>query len=532
MSRRQKNFGRAPLPLTGLLSFSMPSFDFLVFDHLFGSSCFGDFGKIHRYFRLLVHCVSHWSYKSKPIPNKPTFTNKDVTVVIPTIHNAFEELRPSLQSILACEPAELIMVTTHDKRKDLQRLADSLNYPKVRVFDTPIANKRLQVCEALPKVETPITIMADDDVTWPSTLMPWILAPFEDPQIGGVGTCQRVRREHDASWSTRAWNWLGAAYIERRNFEISATHNIDGGTSCMSGRTGAYRSEILSSHDFLHGFKNEKWRKWILNADDDNFVTRWLVSHQWKTWIQYEKECEIETTLENSHKFLYQCSRWARSNWRSNWTSLVTERYVWKQQWWCTYALHIATFTSLAFVTDPLLLASCWWATADWDIQNRRYAFWAQFIYMFAFTKVVKLMGLFLRNPSDVIFLPVSILFGYFHGLVKLYALVTLNMTSWGSRADGDTNDEQRLAPAPQPSIVLKTPPGKGSLIRYNARQKGRPAQGRGAQCGAWEKSGYAAYDSSTSYMPIRVHTPLTITPEDTKLQTNENSFSGECRAM
>jgi hypothetical protein len=47
---------------------------------------------------------------------------------------------------------------------------------------------------------------------------------------------------------------------------------------------------------------------------------------------------------------------------------------------------------------------------------------------MFAFTKVVKLMGLFLRNPSDVIFLPVSILFGYFHGLVKLYALVTLNM--------------------------------------------------------------------------------------------------------
>ncbi|KAF5009469.1 hypothetical protein FDECE_4314 [Fusarium decemcellulare] len=526
-----ESLGQAPLPsLAGLLSFSMPSFDFW-YSTTFWICLFCGLW-IHRYLRLLVHCVSHWTYKSKPIPNKPSFTSKDVTVVIPTIHNAFEELRPSLQSILACEPAELILVTTHDKRKDLQRLADSLAFPKVRVLDTPIANKRLQVCEALPKVETPITIMADDDVTWPSTLMPWILAPFEDPQIGGVGTCQRVRREHDASWSTRAWNWLGAAYIERRNFEISATHNIDGGTSCMSGRTGAYRSEILSSHDFLHGFKNEKWRKWILNADDDNFVTRWLVSHQWKTWIQYEKECEIETTLENSHKFLYQCSRWARSNWRSNWTSLVTERYIWKQQWWCTYALHIATFTSLAFVFDPLLLMSCWWATADLDIQNRRYVFWSQFVFMFAFTKVVKLMGLFLRNPSDVIFLPVSIVFGYFHGLVKLYALVTLNMTSWGSRADGDTNDEQRLAPAPQPSIVLKTPPGKGSLIRYNARQKGRPAQGRGVQGGAWEKSGYAAYDSSTSYMPIRVHAPLTITPEDTKLQTNETSMSGECRAM
>jgi glycosyltransferase involved in cell wall biosynthesis len=469
----------------------------------------------HRYLRLIVHCISHWTYKSKPLPSKPTFTNKDVTVIIPTIHNAFEELKPSLQSILNCEPAELILVTTYDKRQELQVLADSLNYAHVRVMYTPIANKRLQVCEALPSVKTPITIMADDDVSWPSTLMPWILAPFEDARIGGVGTNQRVRREWSGPWSSRIWNWLGAAYIERRNFEISATHNIDGGTSCMSGRTGAYRSEILQSHDFLHGFKNEKWRKWILNADDDNFVTRWLVSHQWKTWIQYEKECEIETTMENGAKFLYQCSRWARSNWRSNWTSMVVERYVWKQQLWCTYALHFATFTSLAFLFDPLLLVTCWWATAGWESQeDRAYAFWAQFIFMFGFTKVVKLMGLFIRNPSDVMFLPISVVFGYFHGIIKLYALVTLNMTSWGSRADGDANDESRLAPAPQQSVVLKTPPGESSLIRYNVRQKNRQASGGKEKSTRNEERGdYVAYDSSTSYVPVRFPASLGVRP-------------------
>jgi hypothetical protein len=63
-------------------------------------------------------------------------------------------------------------------------------------------------------------------------------------------------------------------------------------------------------------------------------------------------------------------------------------------------------------------------------MENRKYAVWAQLVFMFAFTKVVKLMGLFKRNPSDVMFLPVSILFGYFHGLIKLYALATLNMVS------------------------------------------------------------------------------------------------------
>lgn len=287
--------------------------------------------RLHRYVRLIGHTWAHWRYKSKPIPEKPTFTADDVTVIIPTIHNVFEELRPSLESILACRPYQLRLVTTADKFEALEKLTKTLPLSdRIKVLCTSMANKRLQVCEALPDVETEIIIMADDDVTWPSTLMPWILAPFEDPEVGGVGTCQRVRRERQGSVTSKIFNWLGAAYIERRNFEISATHYMDGGTSCMSGRTGAYRSEILSSHDFLEGFKTERWRKFILNADDDNFVTRWLVSHQWKTWIQYERECEIETTLENGMKFLYQCSRWARSNWRSNWTSLVRERYVLK----------------------------------------------------------------------------------------------------------------------------------------------------------------------------------------------------------
>jgi len=63
-------------------------------------------------------------------------------------------------------------------------------------------------------------------------------------------------------------------------------------------------------------------------------------------------------------------------------------------------------------------------------MQYRRYAFWSQFVFMFAFTKVVKLVGLFVRNPSDIMFLPVSIVFGYFHGFIKLYALFTLKMVS------------------------------------------------------------------------------------------------------
>jgi hypothetical protein len=133
---------QSSLSSMGYLDLSMPSFQFL-YSARFWQYVFLILW-VHRYFRLLVHCVSHWAYKSKPIPAKPSFTSKDVTVVIPTIHNAFEELRPSLESIMACNPAELILVTTADKMRSLQYLADSMGRKNIRVLFTPIANKRLQ----------------------------------------------------------------------------------------------------------------------------------------------------------------------------------------------------------------------------------------------------------------------------------------------------------------------------------------------------------------------------------------------------
>lgn len=88
-------------------------------------------------------------------------------------------------------------------------------------------------------------VMANDDIIWPSTMFPWLLAPFEDKKIGAVGTSQRVRRLKTGTIIERCYNWLGAMYIKRRNFEILATHYIDGGTLYISGRTYTLRTKIL-----------------------------------------------------------------------------------------------------------------------------------------------------------------------------------------------------------------------------------------------------------------------------------------------
>lgn len=88
---------------------------------------------------------------------------------------------------------------------------------------------------------------------------------------------------------------------------------------------------------------------------------------------------------------------------------------------------------------------------------------------MVAFIKVIKLVGLFRREPFDIIFLPLSIIFGYFHGFIKIYAGITHRMTSWGSREDGDTNDNERMSPRGRRSESITLPPGNHpGLVRYN----------------------------------------------------------------
>ncbi|TKX19290.1 hypothetical protein C1H76_8475 [Elsinoe australis] len=399
---------------------------------------------IFRYLRLVVNLVSHWTYKSIPIPENPTYTSKDVTVIIPTIDGEGEELRRTIQTCLIAQPAEVIIVTVDANVKKALQLAAEININKVRVLSVTKANKRRQMCRAIPEVMTRITIFADDDVVWPTTVIPWMLAPFENDKMGAVGTCQRLVRPKNPT----LWTFLGSLYLERRNFDCSACLNIDGGLPCLSGRTVAYRTSILQEEQFTFDFTNETWRTFQLNADDDNFMTRWMFNHGWKIAMQYDKACEVQTTLEDGPTYLKQCLRWVRSNWRSNLTSMFVERQYWWTHPWTTYAVFQTTLTAWAFI-DPVLFYLIFRATETWasDYQILVRTFAA--IWIFVFAKSVKLMGHFIRYPADLILLPISILFGYLHGIIKLIGLCTLSETAWGSREGADTDNRFRMIRLP-----------------------------------------------------------------------------------
>ena len=67
-----------------------------------------------------------------------------------------------------------------------------------------------------------------------------------------------------------------------------------------------------------------------------------------------------------------------------------------------------------------------WRATSDWNTEDAVNAIYALAAWML-FSKFIKLVTHFVRFPVDILLWPISPIFGWFHGLIKYFALITLS---------------------------------------------------------------------------------------------------------
>jgi len=257
---------------------------------------------------------------------------------------------------------------------------------------------------------------------------------------------------------------LAAFRLCMRNIDLASSTYIDGGTSCLAGRTAAYRTVILKDPEFLYGFTHDYWLgKYQLNSGDDLFLTRWMVSHGWKTYVQVCKEAEILSTMKPNWRFLKQVSRWTRNNWRSDLRSVFVERHVWTSYQYVAYTMVCFLFRS--FLKWVLILWSLnrWtncsirWCCSSGSVSFRilftkarescradgvllvpsslslligfllsRNMLGSYIVWLLA-TRTAKLLPYLWYRPQDVIYVPAHILFGYYYAIMKLYALFTLH---------------------------------------------------------------------------------------------------------
>ncbi|KEF51613.1 uncharacterized protein A1O9_12248 [Exophiala aquamarina CBS 119918] len=417
-----------------------------------------------RYLRLMVHMFSFWLYKPSPTPKTPAFSTSDVTVVIPTVDPNEPDLIECLLSVLLNHPKEVRIVTAgklNEKLVQEKIKAFQPRFPNVKISGSSIetANKRKQIAHVLPSISTAITVLADDHVFWRSKeFLVSIIAPFEDATIGAVAPHKRVRRDsHGFGWKA-FWNFLGAIYLERHNFELRATNAVDGGLFVVSGRTAAFRSEILQDSQFLYEYTHERifFGKIALpNVDDDNFITRWVVRKGWKLKFQQTRNSTMETSLGKYPKFISQVLRWNRTTIRSNAASLLTDRTVWKTQPWCVYAVYLTSFVNFALFYDAVLLYSF---TKTTFFSNYNLVLLGTLVLL---SKLIKLIPHFYHHPADLIYLPGYYVFAYLHSFMKLYAMLTFWNTRWGGRnLDHASVESSPLSPCSSLVSSVSTPWG------------------------------------------------------------------------
>jgi hypothetical protein len=129
----------------------------------------------------------------------------------------------------------------------------------------------------------------------------------------------------------------------------------------------------------------------------------------------------------NTHS--WKASRVVRTGWSPRRLELTERGLCCSRQPWSAYAVHLTTVSPPALLGDMALVYLFDRATMQWDKDTRWVSMWMLIGWMLT-TKFIKLLGHYLRYPADIFLLPVSILFGYFHGAIKMYAVLTLNVVS------------------------------------------------------------------------------------------------------
>lgn len=405
-------------------------------------------------------------YQPADVPKERTLHPKDVTVIIPTVFDPrtyASDLEECIETCLLKFPAEIIIVTdTTENAETLQQLVAKIRYRlrgdsthetcnvPIQIKASSVPNKREQVAVGIRLAKTSLMMFLDDHVFLKPPFLNATICAFEDPYVGLCGTKKAVRRqvpEADSPWGwywESFWNVMGALYLTRHNFEIRATNTADGGVFVVSGRALLVRASIVQDDEFLSRYLHEKFlfgQLGPLKPDDDNFLTRWVTKRGWHIKIQYTDAATIETTLGRPEKFLGQCRRWARSTYRSNICSLLTERTVWYRQPWTVWTTFIPSLSNLAFFWDTGIVyaftKSKWYLEAN-SSSKLLFCLWL-WIY---FAKSIKLMGYFRQHPRDFLLfffpIPAYHLFAWSHSFIKLYAAATFYNTSWVGRKLGN----------------------------------------------------------------------------------------------
>ncbi|MBT4277960.1 glycosyltransferase [Candidatus Falkowbacteria bacterium] len=393
------------------------------------------FEQLNNYFHILIpyfplgiigiYRWSIWSVKKiistryKPIPEN-NYTNT-LSIVVPVYNEDINLFKRALESWKQNNPNEIIAVidyTDTDCINEFKKFQlENQEFCKLIITEKP--GKREALSDGIKIAEYNIIALVDSDTIWEPNIKNTLLAPFEDPEVGGVGPRQDVLKID--TLARKLFN----IHIDHRYYdEMTYLATVADGLTCISGRTALYRAAAIKS--LTDSLDNETFLGTKCISGDDKCLTRLVQQDGWK--VRYQNNALVLTPgSADLLTLLKQQIRWTRNTYRSDLISL-SSKWIWKREKFLAFHMLDRFTQPFTLVLGPIyFIFSIIWG--HWLVAGILLLWWH-------FSRGIKLYPHLRNNPSSILILPIYIITTYLLAVLKIYAMVTIRQQGWITRWD------------------------------------------------------------------------------------------------
>lgn len=357
-------------------------------------------------------------------PLMPSGYTTSTTIVTPVYNEEPPVFRAALESWLANGPNEIVAVIDYTDEaciQEFRRFEESCaatGAVTTRLIVTRKPGKRAALVEGIQVANGELVFLVDSDTIWEKEVLTRSIAPFEDPEVGGVTTRQNVLNPQTIS--QRLFDlYLDIRYLEEIRFLAAAGDAL----TCLSGRTAGYRRTAVMP--LLDDLANETFWGQKVIAGDDKRLTHLLQAEGWK--VRYQENARVYTPgFPKLGQFVRQRIRWARNSWRADLRAIFSA-WLWKHPVLAFYSID-RLFQPLTSLVAPTYLVL--------SIIHRDWFATLIILLWWLVSRTIKIWMHLRRRRSSIIILPFYIFFIYLNALLRIYAFFTMNHQSWVTRWD------------------------------------------------------------------------------------------------
>lgn len=394
------------------------------------------------------------SRQYKPIQNDYRTTT---SVIVPSYREDPDVTLRCLETWLREDPDEIIMVVDIDDTEMLEALKPyEQAHPILQVIPFKHEGKRSALGVGIRKAKYDILVLTDSDTAWEPGLIREIQMPFVDPEVGGVSTRQNAHLRDTSIWRVVA-DWL----VNTRYLDYVPLEGMVGGVTCLSGRTAAYRREIiLPVHQHM---EFEYFLGRLCVAGDDGRLTWLTLAQGYKT--VYQGSARAWSMFPNKlNAFIKQRIRWSRNSFRCYATAMA-HGWLWEQPIVTQIRVLQILFTPLTafFMLGYIFLLAY---QANW------WLFAVGMVWLFV-GRGIRSISHLREHPRDIFALPlVTIMIIVIALPIKIYAFFTMNKHGWLTRTEessgGEGQSEASLYENPDLVAELNDPTAVPSAVKLS----------------------------------------------------------------